>query len=592
VAGIARETIVAPGSAELRGARITGTSRWAWRYSGQNRFANAPRVEASALPTRLAASRAPFSAAFLRLRSDEQLVAMFRAGSDEAFRAIHDRYRARLLAYTRQMLRGAAGDPADALLDTFMRAYRSLRANDRPVLLRAWLYRIAHNRCIDELRRPCPLPSELAADAEPAFGAPSATREPPAVAERSAALARLVADVRTLPTQQRSALLMRELQGLTYEELASALSVSVPAVKSLLLRARTGLIDIALARDTPCIEIRDELVCAADRGVRISGRARRHCGECAGCDAYRGELRRVRRGFAALTPSGPLAQLGMLFGIGGGGAAAAGGSGSAAAGGGALAGMTAAKIAVAVCCAALVTTAGRAVIDPSSSSPAPRPVVYTRSAPRSVAVSAPAAAHPSAPAPAIELVATPTSTPASTNPEPGGAVAVGATGATGATGRPGGGGRARRPWGWQRDRADRGKRRRDRAGRRDRRDRHHRGGRHRRGRGERRAGTRSHRRHRCDRRCRRPLRHRPVRPAGRRDRCERCERHRADQLSRRLVGPCAVRVGACAVSSGGACTPENPLRTPFTMRVGPGRSGGKLGGARCASRYRRLQGAG
>jgi RNA polymerase sigma factor (sigma-70 family) len=434
VAGIARETIVAPGSAELRGARITGTSRWAWRYSGQNRFANAPRVEASALPTRLAASRAPFSAAFLRLRSDEQLVAMFRAGSDEAFRAIHDRYRARLLAYTRQMLRGAAGDPEDALQDTFMRAYRSLRANDRPVLLRAWLYRIAHNRCIDELRRPCPLPSELAADAEPAFGAPSATREPPAVAERSAALARLVADVRTLPTQQRSALLMRELQGLTYEELASALSVSVPAVKSLLLRARTGLIDIALARDTPCIEIRDELVCAADRGVRISGRARRHCGECAGCDAYRGELRRVRRGFAALTPSGPLAQLGMLFGIGGGGAAAAGGSGSAAAGGGALAGMTAAKIAVAVCCAALVTTAGRAVIDPSSSSPAPRPVVYTRSAPRSVAVSAPAAAHPSAPAPAIELVATPTSTPASTNPEPGGAVAVGATGATGATG--------------------------------------------------------------------------------------------------------------------------------------------------------------
>ncbi len=156
-------------------------------------------MEASALPTRLAAGRAPFSAAFLRLRSDEQLVAMFRAGSDDAFRAIHDRYRARLLAYTRQMLRGATGDPEDALQDVFMRAYRSLRASDRPLLLRPWLYRIAHNRCVDELRRPSPMPSELAADAEPAFGALSATREPPAVAERSAALARLVADVRTLP---------------------------------------------------------------------------------------------------------------------------------------------------------------------------------------------------------------------------------------------------------------------------------------------------------------------------------------------------------------------------------------------------------
>ena len=118
---------------------------------------------------------------------------------------------------------------------------------------------------------------------------------------------------------------MRELQGLSYEELASALDVSVPAVKSLLLRARTGLVDIAIARDTPCAEIRDELISAADRSVRISGRARRHCSECETCDAYRGELRRVRRGFAALTPSGPLGQLGVLLGLGGGGGAAAAG---------------------------------------------------------------------------------------------------------------------------------------------------------------------------------------------------------------------------------------------------------------------------
>jgi RNA polymerase sigma factor (sigma-70 family) len=333
-------------------------------------------VEASALPTRLTAGRAPISAAFLRLRSDEQLVALFRAGSDDAFRAIHDRYGARLLAYTRQMLRGG-GDAEDALQDVFIRAYRALRSNDRPVTLRAWLYRIAHNRCIDELRRPHPLPSELAADAEPAFGCTAASREPPAVAERSAALARLVADVRTLPSQQRSALLMRELQGLSYEELASAMAISVPAVKSLLLRARTGMIDIAAARDTPCAEIRDELICAADRSVRVSGRARRHCGECADCEAYRGELKRVRRGFAALTPSGPLTQLGLLLGFGGaggsggGGAAAAGGGAAASAGGGAaagsgvLAGVTVTKVAVAVCCAALLTTAGRAVIAPA-----------------------------------------------------------------------------------------------------------------------------------------------------------------------------------------------------------------------------------
>ena len=378
-------------------------------------------MEAGALPTRLTASRAPFSAAFLRLRSDEQLVAMFRAGSEEAFRAIHERYRGRLLAYTRQMLRGGA-DAEDALQDVFLRAYRALRASDRPVLLRPWLYRIAHNRCLDELRRPCPLPSELAADAEPAFGARGAASEPAAVAERNAALTRLVADVRTLPSQQRSALLMRELQGLSYEELAGALAITVPAVKSLLLRARTGLIDIAGARDTPCVEIRDELVAAADRGVRISARARRHCGDCSDCDTYRHELKRLRRSFAALTPCGPLTQLGMLLRIGGGGAAAGGG----AAGGGVLAGATAAKIAVAVCCAALITTAGRAVIE----APSPPPATHHHGgAPRIVTVSAlPAsllkAVHNAAPSSSKTPAATPIA----------GAVATGATGASGAGG--------------------------------------------------------------------------------------------------------------------------------------------------------------
>jgi RNA polymerase sigma factor (sigma-70 family) len=297
-------------------------------------------------------------------------VALFRAGSDDAFRVIHDRYRGRLLAYARQMLRGAQSDPEDTLQDVFLRAYRALRASDRPVLLRAWLYRIAHNRCIDELRRPRPLPAELAADAQPAFSLPAASSEAPAVAERSADLARLVRDVQSLPSQQRSALLMRELQGLSYDELAGALGLSIPAVKSLLLRARTGLIDIAVARDTPCVEIRDELLSAHDRSVRISGRARRHCSECGACDVYRGELKRVRRAFASLTPSGPLAQLGMLFGLGGGGGAAAAGGSATAGGGGVIAGATAAKIAVAVGCAALIGTAGHAVIS-GSGAPAP-----------------------------------------------------------------------------------------------------------------------------------------------------------------------------------------------------------------------------
>ena len=112
------------------------------------------RMEAGALRAPAALNRISVTAPLLRLRSDEQLVALFRAGNDAAFSVIHDRYRQRLFAYSRQMLGGSRQDAEDALQDVFLRAYSSLRSNDRPLSLRAWLYRVAHNRCIDHLRRP------------------------------------------------------------------------------------------------------------------------------------------------------------------------------------------------------------------------------------------------------------------------------------------------------------------------------------------------------------------------------------------------------------------------------------------------------
>ncbi|HEX3318982.1 MAG TPA: RNA polymerase sigma factor, partial [Solirubrobacteraceae bacterium] len=171
----------------------------------------------------------------LRLRSDEQLVALFRAGSEDAFRTIHDRYRSRLYAYMRQMLGGSQSDAEDALQDVFLRAYGALGTDQREIALRAWLYRVAHNRCIDQLRRPVP----QAADVFDVSRTPTA--EPATATERREDLRRLVEDVRRLPEQQRSVLLMREMDGLSYADLAAALDISIPAVKSLLVRARMGL---------------------------------------------------------------------------------------------------------------------------------------------------------------------------------------------------------------------------------------------------------------------------------------------------------------------------------------------------------------
>jgi RNA polymerase sigma factor (sigma-70 family) len=315
-----------------------------------------------------ARGRIYISASLLRLRSDDQLVALFRAGSDEAFHAIHDRYRQRLFAYARQMLAGSRQDAEDALQDVFVRAYSALRADSRPVSLRAWLYRIAHNRCIDQLRRPAPVPTEMV---DLKF---DSLQDPLVAAERSQQLRQLVADVQRLPDQQRSALLMRELQGMSYADLAVALDVSVAAVKSLLLRARTSLIEAAIARDTSCEEIQADLIHAHDHGVRVSSRARRHLRECEYCGEYRTRLRSMQKSFAALTPAGSIGGVGLLAKLFGGSGAAAGGAGATTSlvGGGTLLGgaatVTAGKVAALVCCAAIVTAGAERAVH---STPAP-----------------------------------------------------------------------------------------------------------------------------------------------------------------------------------------------------------------------------
>jgi RNA polymerase sigma factor (sigma-70 family) len=264
----------------------------------------------------------------LRLRSDEQLLGLFRAGREEAFRALHDRYHDRLLAYVRHMLRGHS-DAEDVVQDVFLRAYGSLRSGDREIAVRPWLYRVAHNRCIDYVRRaptPALQPDELL---------PGGI-DPVAVAEQREDLRRLVADLHALPEQQRSALIIRELEGLSYDELATTLGVTVPAVKSLLVRARSGLAEAATARNTDCAVIRDELALAVDRPGRPSRLLRDHLRECSCCRAHRQALRHGHAQLASLLPGPSSLLLGgwlaSLLGSGGGGAASAAATSTLAAG--------------------------------------------------------------------------------------------------------------------------------------------------------------------------------------------------------------------------------------------------------------------
>ena len=385
-------------------------------------------MEASAVQLGQAATRAPQAPRMLlRLRSDEQLLALFRAGSDEAFQMLHDRYRVRLLAYVRRMLPpGARSDAEDALQDVFIRAYGALRADERPVAVRAWLYRVAHNRCVDALRRPAPTPVE-GAEREG-----DARHDPCDEAERREALELLVLDLQRLPEAQRSCLLLRELEGLSYAELGVVLNATQPAVKSLLVRARMGLADAAEARGADCRDIRADLAASCERGVRMSSRARLHLRDCESCSAYHGILRRTQRQLAGLAPqAGPLAGLLRLAGLGGGGAAAGGSAlGGGTAGGATLAGFAgssvAAKVAVVVCVAVGTGSAVRAAERPSPrpgahsqavAAPVARPAAVARAVPEGARAGGAAAAARKAPVQAPAPRPRPAA-PAATEPEP------------------------------------------------------------------------------------------------------------------------------------------------------------------------------
>jgi hypothetical protein len=148
----------------------------------------------------------------------------------------------------------------------------------------------------------------------------------------------LLQDVTKLPETQRAALLLREIDALSYEEIAEAMDTTVPSVKSLLVRARISLAEASQARMLTCGEVRVELAEAAEGLAKASGPVRRHVRDCEECSAFRKQLRNDNKALAAMMPIGFLAGLkgaiAAKLGLSG-GAAGTGAAGTGAAGAGA-----------------------------------------------------------------------------------------------------------------------------------------------------------------------------------------------------------------------------------------------------------------
>jgi RNA polymerase sigma factor (sigma-70 family) len=306
-------------------------------------------LEASALSHAsrrgLLARRSPL----LKLQGDEKLIAMARSGNASAFEMIVDRYQGRLLGFCRQML-GSTEDAEDVLQEVFVNAYRAMLADEREINLRPWLYRIARNRCLNQLRKPT-ADAQESMDMVPEVEAASTAEK----VHNREEFRQILADVNKLPETQRSALLLREMDALSYEDIAAAMETTVPSVKSLLVRARISLAEASQARLLTCGEVRLELSEAAEGLRKVSAPARRHVRECDECADFRSQVRSNEKMLAALFPVAPLLALkGFIaskLGLGGGTAAASGGaaaSGAAGAGAGAGAAGAASGISAAI----------------------------------------------------------------------------------------------------------------------------------------------------------------------------------------------------------------------------------------------------
>src|SRR3954452_22633828 len=259
-------------------------------------------------------------------RADERLVSIAKEGDERAFEILYERHSQAIHRYCRSLLRSTQ-EAEDVKQEVFVLAISALRRGAEPDMFRPWLYRVAHNACMSHLRMRRPV---LVADHGVLVG-PAAAAEP--VDGHREELRQLLDDIGTLPDVQRGALLLRDMDGFSYEQVGEVLNLPISTVRASIFRARRTLQGLAQARDADCDVIQSELSELADRRGRRARHITSHLHGCSTCRDFRDASPRPPAVLGAVDPvAGPTGLAAVLLAVKGkliGGATAGGGAGAA-----------------------------------------------------------------------------------------------------------------------------------------------------------------------------------------------------------------------------------------------------------------------
>ena len=223
--------------------------------------------------------------------TDHKLVAAVRRGDDRAFEGLYERYHRRIHAYVFGMVKDHQR-AEDVTQEVFVSALRRMRATERPIAFKPWIYEIAKNACIDQFRR-SKRAEEVSYDADDGL-APGdygrlVSREPVPDAALAAKqqLDDLCGAFGGLSDAHHQILVLRELEGLSYREIGERMGMSRPAVESTLFRARRRLSEEydELASGQRCLRIQSIITSAGSGrlGARDTRKLARHVAHCQPC---------------------------------------------------------------------------------------------------------------------------------------------------------------------------------------------------------------------------------------------------------------------------------------------------------------------